>query len=297
MPAEEQRLNALLELGEEVRAKREKLGLTPDDVYEESYIRADYIEGIEQGDYKNLPDTVFTLGFIRAYLNFLELDELYPEFSDYLKKRTRGTERHREVFGQYSPPPSGFKLASRFWIFTVMILVVLGAVSYVAYSWSKNGIPDIMKRNEPARQQPQTNNTQAAVVSDEPISEDKAPVAVIPPPREEIPVREEPVKKPELPGELKIYALDDCWLSVRVGEKNDQMTLKKGESYTAKLTEMARVTFGRPWSVTVTLNGKNLGSPFKGGVQRTEAHFYTPDGKNGKIDPAPNRNANANTPR
>lgn len=282
MPAEEQKLNVLYQLGQEIKERREKIGLTLEELHETTHIRADFLESIEAGDYRNLPDTVYTLGFIRTYLKVLNLDEMYPEFAHWLKKGTRITERKKEVFGQYSPPPPGFKLASRFWIFVVLILIIVGFVIYVAYSWGTHGAPDISSRatvNEP-RTPISIDEKEAERVVKPPISQDK----VSSEPALPIPVVE--VQNPEKP-ELKIFALEDCWISVRIGDKNDQFTLKKGTSYSAALTDVARVTYGRPWVVKVTLNGKDIGSPYTGGTRRTQVNYYSPDGRHGRNEPSP----------
>lgn len=281
MPAEEQKLNVLHQLGQEIKEKREEMGLSLEDVFAKTYIRPDYIEGIESGDYRHLPETVYALGFIRTYLKLIKFDEVYSEFSHWLKKGSRVSEKNnKEAFvGQYAPPPPGFKLASRFWLFVVLALLVVGAATYVAYSWSRYGAPDIKSRNEPAlKQEPEPPAAApiaiAPTVETEEETEEKLP-----------PAKPAPAAVAQKP-ELKISAVDECWISIRMGSKNEQMTLKKGTSYTVALSEMARVTYGRPWDVVVTLNGKNIGSPYTGGTRKTQINYYSPDGKTGKIEPA-----------
>lgn len=47
--------------------QREKLGLSADEISRRTCIRRSYIDAIERGNYKVIPDPVYTKGFIRNY--------------------------------------------------------------------------------------------------------------------------------------------------------------------------------------------------------------------------------------
>ncbi len=47
--------------------QREKLGLSADEISRRTCIRRSYIDAIDRGDYKVIPDPVYTKGFIRNY--------------------------------------------------------------------------------------------------------------------------------------------------------------------------------------------------------------------------------------
>ncbi|MGE5589774.1 MAG: RodZ domain-containing protein [Bacillota bacterium] len=64
----------LRELGQELRAAREKRGVTIADVQAETKIRSRYLEAIEQGKFDILPGDVYTRGFLKTYAEFLGLD-------------------------------------------------------------------------------------------------------------------------------------------------------------------------------------------------------------------------------
>jgi hypothetical protein len=94
----------------------------------------------------------------------------------------------------------------------------------------------------------------------------------------------DPEPEPKRP-ELKIIAADDCWLSIRVGNgKIVDRTLKKGETFTMELTEMTRVSYGRPWAVSVIHNGKDIGTPYKSGTKKPQVNLYYPDGRSGRLE-------------
>ena len=271
MPLAEERINILRELGQEVRLRREGLGVTFEDVYQRTKIQPAYLDALENADYGALPGAVYTLGFIRTYLGILKFDELYPEFRHWLLKNTRNQVKDAGEIGPYDPPAPGFKLASRFWIFVVLLLIVVGAVIYVTYSWSKDGVPwgkngilNPMAKND---QRPEKTDLPSVISAD--VSEDV---------KKNEPSVDVKIPPPEPKKELVIKAtVDDCWLAVRVsnGIIADRM-LKKGETFSMELTERVRVNYGRASVVTVIHNGKDLG------IQRNRHNnYYDPDGKSG----------------
>ena len=58
---ENEKVSALLS------GQREKLGLSADEISRRTFIRRSYIDAIDRGDYKVIPDPVYTKGFIRNY--------------------------------------------------------------------------------------------------------------------------------------------------------------------------------------------------------------------------------------
>ena len=61
-------------MGAELRAERERQGLTIQDVERETSIRAAYLQALEREDYSALPNEVYVKGFIRNYASFLHMD-------------------------------------------------------------------------------------------------------------------------------------------------------------------------------------------------------------------------------
>jgi len=283
MPLPEEKINILRELGQEIRARREELGLTFEDVYQKTRIQLSYLDALENANYEILPSPVYTLGFIRTYLGILEFNDLYPEFRHWLLKGTRKQEKDRgEMLGPYATPSPGFKLASRFWVFVVLMLIVFGAMAYVAIKWSENGIPNIAIRNEqrpPDQLSAAVDDEVSEDVKSDDISEDESESDNVPEP--------EPAPPPEpAKPELQIIAShDDCWISIRVGNGRVlDRTLRRGESFTMELTAMTRVSYGRPWAVTVIHNGRDIGSPYRSGPRRPQVNVYYPDGRSGRLE-------------
>ncbi|MDD3007143.1 MAG: helix-turn-helix domain-containing protein [Candidatus Pacebacteria bacterium] len=63
-----------LTAGDCLKRRRIESGLSTKEIGEKLGIRVDYLDGLEGGDYKNLPPQVYVRGFIRSYSNFLGLD-------------------------------------------------------------------------------------------------------------------------------------------------------------------------------------------------------------------------------
>ena len=313
----EHREDTLQDLGKEVRRKREELGLSLKDVHEGTKIRTQFLEGIERGDFSEFPGTVYVRGFIRTYLQFIGAEEFWGE---YLPVLSEGTERVRDeepsVVGSCTPPTKGFKPASRFWIFAILLLVAVGSSWYVWYTWDQNGVPSFAVREDnggknsgtvnetarataagesalpqPARTDAGETSNEAGSGSREPLSADQpaAPLAGMTPPptAAELVGANAPQTPPAAPEkkkdkELVIVANGDCWVRVRQGTKTlYERTLKAGESVSFTVKDRIEVTYGRAGSVRTRWNGEDLGNP--GTTRGVERIFYAPDGSTGRI--------------
>lgn len=59
--------------GEQLRAARLRMGLTTEQVERQLFFQPGYVDSIEQGNFKQLPSTLFVKGYIRAYAKLLQL--------------------------------------------------------------------------------------------------------------------------------------------------------------------------------------------------------------------------------
>src|SRR6266851_5871970 len=62
-------------LGDQMRAQRERMGLTLEQAAEDTRIREKFLKALENGDYHSLPGAVYTKGFLRNYAEYLDLDQ------------------------------------------------------------------------------------------------------------------------------------------------------------------------------------------------------------------------------
>lgn len=59
---------------QQLRKAREAKGLELKEIEEVTKIRSRYLQALEEGDYCVLPGGVYTVGFLRSYARYLELD-------------------------------------------------------------------------------------------------------------------------------------------------------------------------------------------------------------------------------
>ena len=80
-----------VEIGNELRKRRELLSLHLDEVERNTHVKAHYLEALEKGAMDDLPSTVQTRGMLSNYATFLDLDvdALLLRFADALQARYR----------------------------------------------------------------------------------------------------------------------------------------------------------------------------------------------------------------
>lgn len=61
-------------VAQQLRNVREAKGIELKEVEEVTKIRSKYLRALEEEDYCALPDWVYTVGFLRSYARFLDLD-------------------------------------------------------------------------------------------------------------------------------------------------------------------------------------------------------------------------------
>jgi cytoskeletal protein RodZ len=81
------------EIGSSLKSQREKLGLSLEEVENQSYIPERYLQAIENGSLEELPSTVQGKGMLKNYAQFLGLDPepLLLSYADVLQKRLSET--------------------------------------------------------------------------------------------------------------------------------------------------------------------------------------------------------------
>ena len=281
-----ERDDALKELGQQITERRESIGMTLESVFDRTKIRPEYLRGIESGDYTGFPELVYIKGFIRTYLKLIGAEDLQEEFMNQLD-RTQGTKKQdaresrsdkpgrkkNNILGNGSSIPKGFKPASHFWLFLVLVAALIGTAGYVWYAVTYGGLDlkNMKLFNFNGAGGPITGTEALSgdtlIISDdigEPVSLDEV-------------VSEEP--EPEIKPSLEIHAINDVWLSVAFGNSQPvfRRTLKRGEVMRWDLEAPARVSFGRPTAAQVVLNGKDLGV-VNPNTRRSETYIYNPDG-------------------
>ena len=274
-----ERNDVLKELGQKATERRESIGMTLETVFDRTKIRMEYLRGIESGNYDGFPELVYIKGFIRTYLKLINAEDLQEDFMTQLDRPEslpgqRKQDAHqgkniKNILGNGSSMPRGFKPASHFWLFLVLIAALLGTGLYVWYAVSYGGLDlkNLKLFNFSLAANVSTDalvagiegEIQSVTVSDD-ASEDE---------------EEEEEEKPF----LEIRAVNDVWLSVAFGNSQPvyRRTLRRGESMRWDLAESARVVIGRPSAAQVILNGEDLGI-VNPRAKKSETWIYNLDG-------------------
>src|SRR2546430_17677943 len=81
-PLRSSEIGQMPSLGEQLRAQRERKGITLEQAAADTRIREKSLTALEAGDYPALPGAVYTRGFLRNYAEYLDLetDELVALF-------------------------------------------------------------------------------------------------------------------------------------------------------------------------------------------------------------------------
>ncbi|MCR5347004.1 MAG: DUF4115 domain-containing protein [Fretibacterium sp.] len=283
MPKSERtdRTDALKELGAMVTDRREQANLSLDDIYDRTRIRMGYLRGIEEGNYEGFPEPVYIKGFVRTYLRLIGAEDLMDDFMAQLDRlQPRKQEPAGNILGTATAGPRGFKPASHFWLFFVLLLALAGTGGYVWYAWSSGSInnlsvfsmenwhwPLFPTGSGTSEDTPASQDAVLSVSGDVPAA---APVSGDARP-------EEPKPKPR--PSLMIQARGDVWMGVTIGNKSVfNRTLRSGNTVSWDLTAPAQVRLGRPNMANITLNGKNLGLANSRGSKKSETYLYRPDG-------------------
>ncbi|MBQ6971591.1 MAG: helix-turn-helix domain-containing protein [Synergistaceae bacterium] len=283
-----ERDDALVELGRMITERREALGMTLETVFDRTKIRPEYLRGIEAGDYKNFPEVVYIKGFVRTYLKLINAEDMQDDFMAQLDRKfslpqpghkkqpdTRPQKNIASVLSNGSSMPKGFKPASHFWLFLVLVLALAGTGAYVWYAVSYGGL-DLRNLKLFSFSGGSGSVVPAEFLSGDMTLQGSEDVAGVPVSSDET-VSAEP--EPEISPYLEIHAVNDVWLSVSFGGSQPvfRRTMKRGEVMRWDLNAQARVVIGRPTAAQIFLNGKDLGiaNPT---AKRSETYLYNPDG-------------------
>lgn len=281
-----ERDDALRDLGRLITERREDLGMTLESVFDRTKIRPEYLKGIENGDYSNFPELVYIKGFVRTYLKLINSEDLQEDFMAQLDRAfTHSSKRPNEsrqqkknannILGNGTSMPKGFKPASHFWLFLVLVLALAGTGTYVWYALSYGGL-DL--RNLKLFNFSGSNGSITAVeIVSSDVSFDVAGSVAESADSSDEAAAEEPVQ--EVKPSLEIRAVNDVWLSVSFGGARPvfSRTMKRGDSMKWDLNAQARVVVGRPTAAQIILNGKDLGIA-NPSARRSETYLYNPDG-------------------
>jgi cytoskeleton protein RodZ len=276
-------------VGSELRAERERRGLTVDDVAANLRIRRALIDAIEHGRYKELPGTPYAVGFIRTYADFLELDR--EEMIRRFQSEARGLEDRKEL--NFPKPIAESRLPGGV---LLLMSAIIAAIAYAFWHFQSSGertpVPRVAAVPErlapladpiPAKQ-PETPVEPAAAASADAPATESAPaaepartdtttpeqtVAAAPPapaPAESVGIPAAPADSnaPRVFGEtsghrIVIRATSDSWIQVRdnTGAVIFTRVMRAGDSYNVPNRGGLSLYTGSAGALEFTVDGKS----------------------------------------
>jgi cytoskeletal protein RodZ len=238
--------------GEIFKKKREELGIDIKEASDILKIGSEYLSAIENDIFDRLPVAVYTIGYIRCYAKYLDVDAgpVIADFTAHLSPPKPST---------IIPVASSRRKVSGYTYFALVFLAVLLVFVFYVYT-SKN-------RELPAENS-RIAETEIKPIQTAPLNADA--VSIRTPEDEDVPesgltaTGQPPEDKKE--HRLSIIATDTVWVQIRYENgKVEEALLRSGISKDWSFSDTAVLKVGNAGGVTLNFDGNDLGAPGKPG--------------------------------
>ncbi len=139
------------ELGERLLAAREHKGVDLYRAERDTKIRVKYLSALERGDFRELPGSVYTKGFLRNYALYLGLD---PEsiLEQYRREydASHGPEQVVVVPRALEAPPAGLTFTPGVVVAALLTVAVVAFGAYIAFQLLRFAQPPALQVTQPA---------------------------------------------------------------------------------------------------------------------------------------------------
>jgi cytoskeletal protein RodZ len=225
-------------VGEKLKAAREQLGLSLNDVAIKTRVPLRHLEAIERSQFSALPGITYTLGFAKAYARAVELNDgqLGSELRNELSQG--GHDLHSAPMPNYEPTdPARVPSASLAWVAAGLAAhLLIGYFVWRSFALSPS-LPDAT-----------SDAAEKAVVAEKTTA---GPAA-------------DPAAGVDPKGQVTLTATDTVWLRVYDADKKRlfEKEMQAGEKYDVPAdANNPMINTGRPQSIVVNIGGKALGPP------------------------------------
>ena len=250
-------------VGEQLRAAREKAGVTLEDIAAQTRIPQRHLESIETAEWDKLPAPTYTIGFAKSYAGAVGLDR--NEIGDQLREEMGGhrfASSQAEVIEAADPARTMPKWLVLSTVIAVIVIIIVMTVL-----------------NRRSLEQP------AGVASNAP-----APVAAAAPPPQQA-----PAPAPVAEGPVVLTAIAPAWIQVTDQGKTLFMgELQPGQTYSVPATATAPLLkAGKPEALKVTVGSAVAPPVGPAGKVASKVSLKGPDLMHGGAQPQPVANAAA----
>ncbi len=242
----------------DLKALRELLGLTIEDIFLKTRINVTILNAIENGEFHLLPAPVFTKKFIRIYAETIDIDAgiILAHYKRHLDEIQVVPEEVNAVKAQLAFDRKPFK---RYLLYAVPAVAIIATACIMYAFFHEKEILGIFQHNVTVDEHKEVVPKPAPAVKERPL-EAVVNVPQAPPPAMVVP--KETIQTPNNTHlNLLIEATEDTWLNI-TEDRNPpyQITLKTGEKLSRKAREFFIVDVGNAAGVNITFLGKSLGN-------------------------------------
>jgi len=250
--------------GEILKKRREELGLGIKDVSSLLRIKAEYLSSIEEDQFEKLPVAVYTIGYIRCYAAYLQVDP-EPVLSGYAGHLS------------YPQPPAVLPVSSSMkkvpfyqYLIFLAVLLLVGLTIFIATRQDYTDTP-VKALSIPA-QPMQVEKPQEVPTVQENQPPALLPQAVAVPQVPDMPVQP-PVTTAAAPGHrIEIAAHEHAWMKITFsGGVSEEVLLSPGMVKTWTFPDTAVLRIGNAGGVQLGLDGRDIGTPGSKGQVMTIA--------------------------
>lgn len=270
------------EIGRKLRARREMLSLTFEEIERHTHVRTAFLAALEQGALEELPSPVQTRGILVNYATFLDLDvdAILLRFADaiqarYLEKGPQKPTRSRPLTVHTSLPPlRGFIASDLVFGGGLAIMLLLFAV------WGINRVMVVRSESAPVVTPPSISDV--LVSTDLPtlvqqvtvIPAQDTPVAAL---SEATSTLELATLDPNVKVQVIITAAERTYMRITVdGKVQFEGRTEIGVSYTYQAATQVEVLVGNASALRITYNQNDLG--LMGNFGEVVDRLYTAEG-------------------
>jgi len=222
---DETELPEVAPVGEQLRAAREKQGLSLEDVASQTRIPRRHLENLEAGDWSQLPAPTYTLGFAKSYACAVGLDR--TEIGDQLRAEMGGYRPESTTQDVFQPADPARAMPKGLVIGALVAVVVL----FLIFSWLHN------RSLAPAPQE-----VPAAATAQAPAPQQQA-------------AQPQPQAAPAANGPVVLTATDQSWIQITDNGKTlFEGLLQPGQTYQVPPTATApKLKAGKPETLKITV--------------------------------------------
>lgn len=227
-------------VGEQLKAERERLGLSLSDLAAKTRVPMRHLESIEKSDFAALPGSTYTLGFARSYARAVEMDPAKVSGDLRTELAQGGHEGYQAPLQNYEPADPA-RVPSRALAWTAAAIGILLVSAYCIWRSMALG--------------------SGGDISVPPPATDKAPSAAT-----------APADAGNPDGPVVLTATDNVWVKVYDADNKRlyEKEMVKGDSFTVPAdANKPMIVTGRPQVLTVTVGGKQV--PALGPADKTVA--------------------------